>query len=131
LTAACLLRDERATGLLDIAWQSSDLDNDARIAVGVCLLRRGNRIGVEFLQQQLEHPKIDIRACIAPQLARVGNEAALQEMIRLAQPGTIRERDVTRFLFWGSLGIPHDLPDPEWTARVLAWVEENRAQMSR
>jgi hypothetical protein len=64
---------------------AADLSVEERILVGVALLRRGNKIGVPFLEEQLQHSRICYRAYIAPELARLGNPRALQEMSKLAR----------------------------------------------
>jgi hypothetical protein len=129
-TAAVLLQGEETRGLLVILWQSSDLSDDERTVIAAGLYRRGDHVGEACLERRLAHPDVLWRAFIACELARTGKPIVLDVIERLAMDATLEaeHRKSVRFLFWAGLRlpIPHDAPDAEWTAAVLAWVARRR-----
>jgi hypothetical protein len=126
LHAMGLFSDDQVVPLFEGLWPSASLEEQDRPAVAIRLLRAGNRVGVPYLEQFLDHPEVCYRAFAAGWLARDGHPGALEEVVRLANVEGTTERQQVRFLFRGPLGVPPNLPDPAWAAAVLDWARKRQ-----
>jgi HEAT repeat protein len=124
LIAAGILRGKQTVALLEVLQEASDNTTDQQVVIAIALAKEGNRLAEAFLEHRLPLLRFQWRVHVAAVLGELGNRQGLAEMRRFAVPSPEWNQEVVRFLFLRHFGIPFDASDADWTAAVLAWVDE-------